>query len=376
MNKKHRITKRWSVAITFMSRPYKTLTILFILLSGLVTFSLFIECVDASSLSIIDYDYEGISAEETQFFVLWNHGNQILDLTINASVLEFEGATGWPQLELRIFEFQNYNYSDDYLAICSTSNNYTCQLNYQAENDSRYVLAVENLDLVDDAVYNLTISSIQDIDFQYTNMYELDDVSNPQDNTVSITYFESTNPYLYRLESAGTSRVVAEYIPYSTTDEMYFFIFNKGETCDLFVGLLGIPYITDYPSLTAFVIDFEDYGKDDHEILYLWTISNFSAGDTFECESGHRYNFWIDLGYYRPDLYIVFDSFGKEDLNFETDLLAPNPDGEISIRLSFTDPWVEFQQLERDVWNFYLGIAGSVGAVGIFSIWYLRRRYY
>ena len=360
----------------YMARPYKLFTILFILLSGSVTLSVFAVSVDASSLNIIDYDYEGIFADTTQYFVLWVHGSQPVDLTVNASVLEFEGATGWPQLELRIFDFQDYNYTDDYLAMCATSNNYTCQLSYQADNNSRYTLAVRNLDPVDDAVYNLTISSTQDIDFQYTAMFELDDVSNPQDNTISITYFEKTNPYLYRLEGAGTSRVAVEYIPYTlNNDETYFFIINKGETCDLFVGLLGIPTYTDFPDLTAFIIDFEDYGQEDREILYLWTIGNYSTGGTFECKSGHRYNFWIDLGYYSPDLYTIFDSFGAEDLNFDTDLLASNPDGEISIRFSFTDPWLEFQQLNRDVFNFYLGIGGVTSVGVVFAIWFLRRRY-
>ncbi|MCK4568192.1 MAG: hypothetical protein KAU48_12880 [Candidatus Thorarchaeota archaeon] len=359
-----------------MDRSSKRLAILLILgfFTGSMTLTFFSEGVDASSLSIIDYDYEGIAADSTQYFALLIHGSQPVDLTVNASVLEFVGSSGWPQLEMRIFEFQDYNYTEGYLAICWSSNNYTCRLSYQAANDSRYVLAVSNLDPVDDAVYNLTISSTQDIDFQYTAMYELDDVSNPQDNTISITYFESTNPYLYRLENSGTSRIVVQYM-YDSTDEIYFFIINKGETCDLFVGLLGIPFYTDYPDLTSFVIDFEDYGQEDREILYLWTISNFSTGGTFECESGHRYNFWIDFGYYTPDLYIIFDSFGEEDLNFDADLLASNPEDEISIRFSFTDPWVEFQNLSRDAWNWVLGIGGSVGACAIFSIWYLRRRY-
>ena len=376
-NKKLRMPKRAFETIIIMDHSSKRLAILLVL--GLFTASMtvtyFIENVEASSLSIIDYDYEGITSDSTQYFVLWNRGSQLVDLTVNASALEFVGATGWPQLELRVFEFQDYNYTEGYLAICWSLDNYTCRLSYQAENDSRYVLAVSNLDPVDDAVYNLTISSAEEINFQYTAMYKLDDVSNPQDNTISITYFENTNPNLYRLESFGTSRIVVQY-NYSTADEMYFYIINKGETCDLFVGLLGIPFYTDYPDLTAFVIDFEDYGQEDREILYLWTISNFSTGGIFECESGHRYNFWIDFGYYTPDLYIVFDSFGEEDLNFDADLLATNPEDEISIKSSFTDPWVEFQNLSRNTWNWILGIGGISGATVIFSIWYLRRRYY
>jgi hypothetical protein len=367
--------KRAFVESTCMGKPYKILVILIILLSGSITFSIFTESVDASSMSIIDYDYEGIDADTTQYFALWVRGSQSVDLTANATVLEFVGATGWPQLEMRIFEFADYNYTDDYLAICGSLNNYTCRLSFQAQNNSRYILAVSNLDPVDDAVYNLTISSTEDIHFQYTSMYELDEVSSPQDNTISITYFESTNPYLYRLESSGTTRSVVEYIPNGSAEEIYFFIINKGDTCDLFVGLLGIPYYTDYPDLTAFVIDFEDYGQDDHEILYLWTIGNFSTGGTFECESGHRYNFWIDLGYYEPELYIMFDTLGTEDINFDADLLATNPDGEISVRYSITDPWLEFQQLNRDVWNFYLGIGGVTAAGALFAIVCLRRRY-
>jgi len=367
--------KRAFVENVCMSSSYKILTILIVLLSGLVTFSVFAESAATSSLSIIDYDYEGIDADSTQYFVLWIRGGQPVDLAMNASVLEFVGATGWPQLEMRVFDFQDYNYSDDYLARCWNSNNYTCKLSFQAENNSRYVLAVSNLDPVDDAVYNLTISSIQDIDFQYTSTYELDDVSDPEENTISITYFESSNPYLYRLESSGATRVVVEYFPYGSAEEIYFFIINKGETCDLFVGLLGIPYYSDYPDLTSFVIDFEDYGQEDHEILYLWTISNFTTGATFRCESDHRYNFWIDLGYYEPGLYVVFDSLGTEDLNFDANLLASNPDNEISIRFSLVDPWLEFQQLHRDVWNYYLGIGGVTGAGALFAIWMLRRRY-
>ncbi len=370
---------KWEFASsTYMQYPLKRKAILIAVTVILGSFSISIvtDTAEASSLSIIDYDYEGIAADSTQYFVLWNRGSQEVDLIVNATVLEFVGSTGWPQLEMRIFQYQDYNYSDGHLAFCSNFENYTCRLDFNALNNTKYVLAVSNIDSSDDATYNLTISSEETVDFQYTSMFDVDDVSNPQDNTISITYFEQTNPFLYRLESQGTSRVVLEYIPYSTTDEMYFFIINKGETCNLYVGLLGIPYLTNYPDLTSFVIDFEDYGKEDNEILYLWTISNYSTGGYFECESGHRYNFWIDLGYYRPDLYIVFDTFGAEDLNFDSDLLTANPDGEISVRLSFTDPWVEFQQLNRDVWNFYLGIGGSVGAIGLFSIWYLRRRYY
>ncbi|MHA1863760.1 MAG: hypothetical protein ACTSWA_08325, partial [Candidatus Thorarchaeota archaeon] len=87
-----------------MGRPHRRLVILLVLgfLTGSMTLTCFIENVDASSLSIIDYDYEGIAADSTQYFVLWNHGSQPVDLVANASVLEFVGATGWPQLEMRI----------------------------------------------------------------------------------------------------------------------------------------------------------------------------------------------------------------------------------------------------------------------------------
>jgi hypothetical protein len=140
-----------------------------------------------------------------------------------------------------------------------------------------------------------------------------------------------------------------------------------------------LPYIDPYPSLTAFIIDFEDYGEEDKEALYLWTISNFSCSGIFTCESGHRYNFWIDLGYWRPDLYVFFDTFGNEELNYEPELLAENPEGVVSLRLSFTDPWLEYRYLERDIFNYWLGIGGLAtagGGVFLFSIWYYRRRYH
>ncbi|TFG97018.1 hypothetical protein E4H12_09655, partial [Candidatus Thorarchaeota archaeon] len=70
-----------------MDRSCKILTILLILLTGTITFSVFAESADASSLSIIDYDYEGIAADSTQYFVIWVRGDQSVELTINASVL-------------------------------------------------------------------------------------------------------------------------------------------------------------------------------------------------------------------------------------------------------------------------------------------------
>jgi hypothetical protein len=49
------------------------------------------------------------------------------------------------------------------------------------------------------------------------------------------------------------------------------------------------------------------------------------------------------------------------------------------VRLSFTDPWLEYQNLQRDIFNYYLGIGGLAAAgsgVFLFSIWYYRRRYH
>ena len=217
------------------------------------------------------------------------------------------------------------------------------------------------------------------MDFQYTSMFDIDDVVDQQANTISITYFHTTNPYLFRLSSSGDSRIVIKYIPIYGTDEIYFMIYNKGNTTNLFVGILGIPYYEPYPDFTAFIIDFEDIGEDNNEKFYLWTISNYSCSGFFSCESGHRYNFWIDPGYWNPDLYIVIDTFGSEELNYDPDFLTENPDGSISLRLSFTDPWLEYQDLQRGIFYFYLGV-GSIAAGGVgvflFSIWYYRRRYH
>jgi hypothetical protein len=350
-----------------------------IVLLGIVTVPSIIESVDASSITIIDYDLEGINADTSQYYVIWVRGEVTVPLEVNASVLEFVGSTGWPQLSIEVFEYEDYSYSIGALASCGTSDNYTCRLNIEAVGEDKYVVAVTNLDPEDDAVYNITFSSPDSIDFQYTSIFDQDDVNDPQSNTVSITYFHSTNPYLFRFESSGDSRVVAEYIPYQATDELYFMIYNKGNTTDLFVGILGLPYINPFPSLTAYIIDFEDIGEEGKEILYLWTVSNYSSSGTFNCESGHRYNFWIDLGYWRPDLYVVFDTFGNEELNFEPELFAENPEGVVSVRLSFTDPWLEYNQLQRDIFNFNLGIGGLAAAGGgvfLFSIWYYRRRYH
>ena len=58
------------------------------------------------------------------------------------------------------------------LASCSNFENYTCRCEFTGQTQTRYVIAVSNLDPVDDAVYNLTISSPSDVDFQYTDMYD------------------------------------------------------------------------------------------------------------------------------------------------------------------------------------------------------------
>ncbi len=362
-------------------RRYSSASVILILIA-ILTVPTIVNNAAASTINIIDYDLEGIDADTSQYYVLWVRGEATVPLEVNASVLEFVGSTGWPQISIEVFEYEDYSYSSGVLASCGTSDNYTCRLNFEALGQDKYVIAVQNLDPIDDAVYNITFSSPDTIDFQYTSMFDIDDIIDPQSNTISITYFHNTNPYLFRLESSGESRVVAEYISYSTfstSDELYFMIYNKGNTTDLFVGILGLPYIEPYPSLTAFIIDFEDNGEDDKEVLYLWTISNYSSSGVFTCESGHRYNFWIDIGDWEPDLYIVFDTFGNEELNFETDLFAENPEAVVSLRLSFVDPWLEYQNLQRDIFNYNLGIGGLVAGgsgVFLFAIWYYRRRYH
>ncbi len=362
---------------------FQTKSIFTILLALSLVLSLLgvtsVSVVEASSITIIDYELEGINAGTSQYYVLWYRGPGIVSLDVNATVLEFVGATGWPQIVIDVFNYDDYSYNTGALASCGTNDNYTCRLNFNALSNDKYVVAVTNLDPVDDAVYNITFSSPDSIDFQYTSMFDIDDIIDPQANTLSITYFHSTNPYLFRFTSSGNSRIVVEHIPYSTTDELYFMIYNKGNTTDLFVGILGLPYVEPYPSLTAFIIDFEDYGQEDKEVLYLWTFSNYSCSGVFTCESGHRYNFWIDLGYWKPDLYIFFDTFENEELNYEPDLLEENPDDMVSLRLSFTDPWIEYRELQRDIFNYYLGIGGLAAAGGgvfLFFIWYYRRRYH
>jgi hypothetical protein len=359
-------------------RRYSVFIVLILLLTVLSVPSIVMK-TDASKITIVDYDLEGIDAGTTQYYVVWLRGVTPVPMEVNASVLEFVGATGWPQLSIEVYDYEDYTYDIGAIASCGTHDNYTCRLSFDAPGQDKVVVAVKNLDPVDDAVYNITFSSSYDMDFQYTSMFDIDDITDQQANTISITYFHTTNPYLFRLSSSGDSRVVLEYISLYQRDEIYFMIYNKGNTTDMFVGILGIPYYETYPEFTSFIIDFEDVGEEDKEVLYLWTISNYSCSGVFTCESGHRYNFWIDLGYWEPDLYIVFDTFGDEELNYDPDLFAENPDSVVSLRLSFTDPWLEYQGLQRDIFNYYLGIGGiAAGGFGVFlfSAWYYRRRYH
>jgi len=334
--------------------------------------------VSADGITIIDYDYEGILADSTQYFVVNNLGSRSYDLQVNISALEFEGATGWPDFRLSVYDFWDAEYSTDYIASSSTNNNYSCRIFFEAESEYRYVIAVSNLDSVDDAVYNISIISEVNLDFQYTSMFDMDDYDSEEDETIAITYFERSNPFYYRLKGYENTRVVIEWIPLYDQVEYYFMIYNKGETCELFVGLLGLSYYYyDYPDLTGAIADFEDLDaeKDEAEVI-LYTIANYSTGDTFLCESGHRYRFWIDPGIYEPTVYIIFDSLGGTQLDFDADLLSGNPDGVISLRPSAVDPWIEFRQTSRDIFYWVLGVGGlSFGGI-IFTVWYLRKRFY
>jgi len=365
--------------VSYRWRRYSIFVVVSLLLAFLSVPSI-VKTTDASRIDIIDYDLEGIDADTSQYFVVWLRGVTPVPMEVNASVLEFVGSTGWPQLSIEVYDYEHYSYTTGALATCGTHENYTCRLSFEAPGQEKVVVAVRNLDPVDDAVYNITFSSPLSMDFQYTTIFDINNVTNPQANTISITYFHTTNPYLFRLSSSGDSRIVLEYISLYQRDEIYFMIYNKGNTTDLFIGILGVPYPPEtYPSFTAFIIDFEDVGEEDKEVLYLWSISNYSCSGVFTCESGHRYNFWIDRGYWEPDLNIVFDTFGNEELNYEPELFAENPEGVISLRLSFTDPWLEYQSLQRDIFNYYLGIGGiAAGGFGVFlfSVWYYRRRYH
>ncbi|MFW9921483.1 MAG: hypothetical protein ACFFED_17925 [Candidatus Thorarchaeota archaeon] len=334
--------------------------------------------VSADGINIIDYDYEGILPESTQYFVINNIGSRSYDLQANISALEFEGATGWPDFQLAVYDFWDPDYSNNYLASSKTHDNYSCRIFFEAESEGRYVIAISNLDPVDDAVYNISIISEVELDFQYTSMFDMDDYDSDEPESIVVTYFERTNPYYYRMNGYGDTRVVIEWIPLYDDVEYYFMIYNKGETCDLFIGLLGLPYYSYmFPDLTASVADFEDLdaGKEDTELV-LFTIANYSTGGFLRCESGHRYRFWIDPGIYEPVVHIIFDSLGGTPLDFNAELLSENPDGVVSLRPSRVDPWIEFRQTSRDVIYWALGIGGiSFGGIA-FSVWYLRKRYY
>ncbi len=361
------------------TRAYVVIFLLALVIAGDSFSIVLIDEVEADNLTIIDYDYEGILQDETQYFVLWNHGTKTFELQVNISALEFEGATGWPDFELMMYEFDDHDYGNNYLKRSQTDANYSCRINFEIEGEERFVVAVHNQDTVDDAIYNISLVSFEAVDFQYTSMFKMDDIDSPREDTIGFTYFETANPYLYRLEGFSETRVIVEWTNLGS-EEYYFFIYNKGETCDIFVGLLGFSYYYTYPSLTALVNDFEDLdaGKDDEELI-LFNIINSTCGGTFTCEANHRYRFWIDVGLDDLTTYIYFDTLGAAEIDYDADLLAGNPDDVVSIRPSFTDPWLEYRQLARDAQYALLGVGaiavGIVGGLG-FTIWYCRKRYY
>ncbi|MHA1928657.1 MAG: hypothetical protein ACTSV2_08795 [Candidatus Thorarchaeota archaeon] len=341
-------------------------------------FSITVEDAAANGLNIIDEDYEGILPDTTQYFAIANHGSSTQLLQVNISALEFVGATGYPDFELAVYDFDDRSYSDGYLAICNTDDNYTCRLFFIAESDESYVVAVTNLDKSDDAIYNITIRSKTELDFQYTTMFDMDDFDSGYQNTIAITYFESASPYLFRIGGYSDTRVIVEWTNLGE-EEYYFFIYNKGETCEMFVGLIGFPFYSyyAYPMLTAVISDFEDLDAGSLETeTDLFTISNSSVGRNFTCESEHRYRFWIDVGSDEPTVYFIFDTYGETELDFRQDIFTDNPEDKISLVPSRVDPWIEFRNLTRDSYMWIFGVGGATVTGILFTVWFLRKRYY
>ncbi|MDF1540994.1 MAG: hypothetical protein P1Q69_19010, partial [Candidatus Thorarchaeota archaeon] len=137
------------------TRAYVVLSLLTMLVAAGSLSIILVEEVSADNLTIIDYYYEGILQNETQYFVLWNHGTKTFDLQVNISALEFEGATGWPDFELKLYEFDNYDYGNNYWKRSKTDTNYTCRIDFEIQGEERFVVAVHNQDTVDDAIYNI-----------------------------------------------------------------------------------------------------------------------------------------------------------------------------------------------------------------------------
>lgn len=331
-----------------------------------------------SQINILDYYAEGIPADYTEYFTIWNQGSNVYPLQINATVLEFVGSTGWPELKLELWDWDDFKGGMVSTDKNETNLDYFVRCQFTCEAESRYVLAVTNLDPVDDCTYNLTFWTQAPINFVYTEKYDISGGDLDVDDLTTITYFGDADPSLYALLGEGTSRIVVD-IPYAQYQyvplyEHYFLIENTGDDSLVFLGFVGEgSYLDSTPQITGYLQDWENYDEGETTDQTFFTIVNDSTGFWFNCLAGHKYSLWVKGGTeLNPiDLYVIVESFGNTKLYFEDGSNDP-PKEVIEIIPTREDPWITSRNLRR--WIIFGGAGGAI--LGLSAIgWWIKRRF-
>lgn len=348
-----------------------------LIFSGFLVVGNVVFCSADSQLNILDYYVEGIPADYTEYFAIWNQGDFDYSLQINATVLEYVGSTGWPELKLELWNWDDFRAGSESIVANQTDLDYYVRCLFTCEAESRYVLAVTNLDPVDDCTYNLTFFTPAAIDFVYPEKYQIYGGGHVGEDSTTITYFGDANPTLYALQGEGTSRIIID-IPYAQYQyvplyDHYFLIENTGEDSLVFLGFVGEgSYFASTPQIIGYLQDWENYNEGQTADYSFFTISNDSTGFWFNCQKGHKYSLWVKGGIelYPIDLYVIIESKGDTDLYFEDGTNDP-PKGCIEIIPTREDPWITWRTLRRRI--IFGGTGGALVGLSILGLWIKRR---
>lgn len=341
----------------------------------------------ANQLNIIDYDYEGILAGETQYFAIYNDASNT-SMGINMTTLEFAGwTTPYPNISIGVYAWNDYRHGNANAGLLATnvSGGYYNNVSFQCIRGHRYVVKIVNLDPVDDATYNLTIITGPGVLISNSVAFiEQGWVA----GKVVIGYYQQTDPWLYdSLDGYGRITIPVGYWRYGAQEyikpfgERYFTVQNVYTDIVLFVGVTVYtldPYGTG-ASCTLGVIDWAmlDAGSTDW-IDLAFTIGNYSAGFNFTCLAGHTYQVYFKNGDSAYGVFInaTFNTWGQASMRFDNDLDPEPPTDQIRVRLFSYDPWLDMRRSERELlYGWIFGGAGAgIGGV-LVTAFFIKRRY-
>jgi hypothetical protein len=344
-----------------------------------------------------DYNYDGISPREKQYFLICNNA-ATTNMRVNLTAMEFTSRKSMElQFRLSIYPWDTYrpkellaNTKYSNLTITPLVENqsvaYYSGVDFQCTFQDWYIVEVFNEDFTDEAVYNITFQSDSGIPFQpynYLPLVEKDIIP----GYITISYYENTDPWLYDAPTGnGRLTLMMDYsyihglYQIRPSGYRYFTLFNNVEDTPIFVGVTGYTMSSydEYPQLTVYISDWETLkaGREDPDYINF-NILNYSCGLKFTAKAGHTYQITVHNGDSDYDVVVNLTIWSIESrkIRFDQDLDAEPDNDQIRIRAYSQDPWLESRRLQRRVWTSYifggLGIGGGV----FFTIFILKRRY-